>query len=111
MISKSKPEIECRTFWLTVKAFMTSCANRNFIGLLSQTEKPIFKTFKTELESQYADFIDFNANPLNPNVAEAFGTDKPFNMLLRPDNYVGLISSETSCDEIKIYLKDVIGYW
>jgi len=70
-----------------------------------------FQTFKTELESQYADFIDFNANPLNPNVAEAFGTDKPFNMLLRPDNYVGLISSETSCDEIKIYLKDVIGYW
>ncbi len=37
-----------------------------------------FHALKTELESQYAELIDFNAISLNPQVAEAFGTDKIF---------------------------------
>ncbi len=75
----------------------------------SNTESDL-ETFKKELAGQYAEPIDLNPHPLDPNVAEAFGTDKPFNMLLRPDNYVGLISSEISGDEIEMYLKKVIGY-
>jgi hypothetical protein len=38
---------------------------------------------------QYAELIDFNAISLDPQVADAFGTDKTFNVLLRPDNYIG----------------------
>jgi 2-polyprenyl-6-methoxyphenol hydroxylase-like FAD-dependent oxidoreductase len=67
-----------------------------------------FQTLKTELESQYADLIDCNAFSLNSNVAEIFGTDKSFNVLLRPDNYIGFISTETSLSGLRAYLSEFI---
>jgi len=63
-----------------------------------------FQALKTELESQYSGSVDFNAILLDPQVAEIFGTDKPFNVLLRPDNYIGFISLETSLDRLSVYL-------
>lgn len=62
-----------------------------------------------ETESKYADLIDHYVIPLYPHVAEIFGTDKPFNVLLRPDNYIGFISLETSSSRVAMYLKEVIG--
>jgi 2-polyprenyl-6-methoxyphenol hydroxylase-like FAD-dependent oxidoreductase len=62
-----------------------------------------------ELGSQYAELVDFNAVPLHPQVVETFGADKPFNLLLRPDNYIGFISTETSLGSLRTYLNDVIG--
>lgn len=51
------------------------------------------------------DYIDFHEFPLYPNVAEIFGADESFSVLLRPDNYVGTISSDISFDAIENYLK------
>ena len=59
--------------------------------------------------SQHADLLDQYLVPLNPQVAETFGADKPFQVLLRPDNYVGYITSETSPGPLVAYLKEVIG--
>ncbi|MGH9872796.1 MAG: FAD-dependent monooxygenase [Pyrinomonadaceae bacterium] len=59
--------------------------------------------------SKYADLLDQYFIPLNPHIAETFGTDKPFQVLLRPDNYVAYIASETSSTPLVAYLKDVIG--
>ncbi len=71
-----------------------------------------FQTLRTELESQYAEFIDFNIIPLSPQVAEVFGVDDSFNVLLRPDNYVGFISTKTSCSDLKAYLnKSTESFW
>ena len=64
-----------------------------------------FQALKTELESKYSGSVDFNAVLLDPRVAEIFGTDKPFNVLLRPDNYIGFISPETSLDRLGAYLR------
>ncbi|MDT5063158.1 MAG: hypothetical protein QOH63_3617 [Acidobacteriota bacterium] len=69
-----------------------------------------FQALKTELESRYAALVDFNVLMLDPQVAEAFGTDKSFNVLLRPDNYIGFISTETSPDELRVYLNNFIGH-
>ena len=63
---------------------------------------------QTELESQYHEFVDFNAISLRPEVAEAFGTDKSFSVLLRPDCYIGYISKETSLVELKVYLSNFV---
>jgi 2-polyprenyl-6-methoxyphenol hydroxylase-like FAD-dependent oxidoreductase len=63
-----------------------------------------FQALRTEIESQYAELIDFNAIPLEARVTEAFGTDKSFNVLLRPDNYIGVISKETSSNALRAYL-------
>jgi hypothetical protein len=50
----------------------------------------------SETESEYARMIDRHVIPLYPNVVEIFGIDKPFGVLLRPDNYIGFISADTS---------------
>jgi hypothetical protein len=51
-----------------------------------------------------ADSIDFHVVPLYPNIAEIFGARESFILLLRPDNYVGLISSDISPDAVRSYL-------
>lgn len=62
-----------------------------------------------EVESTYAGLIDRHVIPLCPHVAETFGTNKPFNVLLRPDNYIGFISLDTSSERVSLYLEDVVG--
>ena len=63
-----------------------------------------FQPARAELESRYAESIDFHAFPLSPQVKEVFDASGPFYVLLRPDNYVGFISAETSADDLKAYL-------
>jgi 2-polyprenyl-6-methoxyphenol hydroxylase-like FAD-dependent oxidoreductase len=63
---------------------------------------------RTGLETRDADLIDFHALPLSPQAAEAFGTDEPFGVLLRPDNYVALVSADTSTAALRAYLNDFI---
>jgi len=59
-----------------------------------------------EAASPDADLVDFNAIRLSPQVGQAFGTGRPFNVLLRPDNYIGRISAGPPSGELKAYLKD-----
>ncbi len=42
----------------------------------------------------YGDFLDFHEFPLYPNIAEIFGINRTFAVILRPDNYIGLIAAE-----------------
>jgi len=65
---------------------------------------------KTELEKEYAELIDVNIIPLSPQVAQVFGADKSFSLLLRPDNHIGFISLETSPNELRAYLTKVVGH-
>lgn len=63
-----------------------------------------FQTLQAELGSRYAESVDFNLIPFGPQVEEIFGANRPFYMLLRPDNHVGLISADNSPDRIRDYL-------
>ncbi|MDF5729731.1 MAG: FAD-dependent monooxygenase [Rhizonema sp. PD38] len=65
---------------------------------------------KPELENEYSDLIDFNVIPLYPRVIDIFGTNRPFKVLLRPDNYIGFISTEISLNDLKAYLKEFVGH-
>jgi 2-polyprenyl-6-methoxyphenol hydroxylase-like FAD-dependent oxidoreductase len=62
------------------------------------------------LEGRHAELVDSHTLPLGPQVAEAFGTDRPFGLLLRPDNYVGFISRETSSGAFGAYLDELAGH-
>jgi 2-polyprenyl-6-methoxyphenol hydroxylase-like FAD-dependent oxidoreductase len=62
-----------------------------------------YQSLKSEIENKYGDLIDFNVIPLYPRVVEIFGTNQPFKVLLRPDNYVGFISKEFSLDKLEGY--------
>jgi 2-polyprenyl-6-methoxyphenol hydroxylase-like FAD-dependent oxidoreductase len=59
---------------------------------------------KLQLEKEYSNSVDFNIIPLNPRVVEIFDTNRPFKVLLRPDNYIGLLSTELSMSDLKAYL-------
>jgi len=49
-----------------------------------------------EVVRTWAHLLDHQVIPIYPHVAEVFGVSKPFTVLLRPDNYIGLISTDTS---------------
>ena len=63
---------------------------------------------KKQLESEYGELVDFNTVSLDDKVREVFGSDKPFNVLLRPDNYIGALSKETTLSGVEVYLRDFI---
>lgn len=69
-----------------------------------------YQSLAAEFQSRYAAFVDLHEIPLQPNVAEAFGTDRSFCVLLRPDNYIGFLSTDVSLSAIDSYLRDFLGY-
>lgn len=67
-----------------------------------------YQTMKSEVESEYSHLVDYHLVPLYPHVAEVFGMNQSFNLLLRPDNHIGFISSEISLRGTRAYLMDII---
>jgi 2-polyprenyl-6-methoxyphenol hydroxylase-like FAD-dependent oxidoreductase len=67
-------------------------------------------SLNAELKNLYAELIDFHELPLIPPAVEAFGTDRSFSVLLRPDNYIGFLSTEVSLNGLSSYLKNFFGY-
>ncbi|MBA2334555.1 MAG: FAD-dependent monooxygenase [Blastocatellia bacterium] len=63
------------------------------------------KAMDGEIQMEFADLVDSAIVQLDPQVAEIFGTANPFNVLLRPDNYIGAISSDASLGPMKNYLE------
>ena len=63
----------------------------------------------SEFASEWAHVLDHHVVPLYPHVVEVFGMSKAFTVLLRPDNYIGFISAETSSYRLATYLKEIIG--
>ena len=57
-----------------------------------------------EIGNEFDADADVHTFPLYPNIAEIFGTSKTFTVLLRPDNYIGMISLGFSPERVKAYL-------
>jgi len=62
------------------------------------------QAIQTEADSS----VEHLAFPLNEQVAEIFGSDKPFSVLLRPDNYIGFVTSGEPLSELRAYFNNVI---
>ncbi len=60
------------------------------------------------MQSEFASLVDHLVFPLRPRVAEIFGSNKPFSVLLRPDNYIGFVSSGDALPELRAYFTNVI---
>ncbi|MGB3652261.1 MAG: FAD-dependent monooxygenase [Rivularia sp. (in: cyanobacteria)] len=58
---------------------------------------------REKIAQEYNHLVDYHALPLNPRVAEVFGVNESFSLLLRPDNYIGFISRNTSLDKLEDY--------
>jgi len=59
-------------------------------------------------KTKFSEYADFHHLPLYPHIAEIFNTAESFMILLRPDNYIGLISAETSLENLENYLAGVL---
>ncbi|MBX7171499.1 MAG: FAD-dependent monooxygenase [Pyrinomonadaceae bacterium] len=64
-----------------------------------------FHEIENELKN---DAMDFQIIPLYPQVTEIFGSEKPFMILLRPDNYIAFLSSEISAEKVKNYFREIV---
>ncbi len=62
----------------------------------------------TNVAVAQTELADHHVFPLSTRVAEIFGTDKTFSVFLRPDNYIGFISSSDPAKRIHDYLAKVI---
>jgi 2-polyprenyl-6-methoxyphenol hydroxylase-like FAD-dependent oxidoreductase len=60
-----------------------------------------------DLMEKWKGKIDSTVISLYPQVAEIFGTKESFFIILRPDNYIGLISNDFSPDGVRKYLDRV----
>ena len=67
-----------------------------------------YQKMRAETETRYPQLIDYLTIPLSDGVREKFGTNRPFNVLLRPDNYIAFITSDTSINPLLSYLKDTL---
>lgn len=68
-----------------------------------------YEQVKLELETSCGGWLDFHVIPLSARVVEIFGSHQPFNVLLRPDNYIALLCLDYSQDDLKAYFNRVIG--
>lgn len=60
-----------------------------------------------EMMKRWHGSIDSHFYTLNDRAAEIFGTTKPFFVILRPDNYIGMISDEFAHAVVESYLKKI----
>ncbi|HEU0252078.1 MAG TPA: FAD-dependent monooxygenase [Pyrinomonadaceae bacterium] len=66
-------------------------------------------TFSNEaIQTESRSSVEHLVFPLSERVAELFGSDKPFSVLLRPDNYIGFVSSGEPLSELRTYFNNVI---
>ncbi|HKS09834.1 MAG TPA: FAD-dependent monooxygenase [Pyrinomonadaceae bacterium] len=64
---------------------------------------------RERIEHEFPNLVDYHIFPLNERVTEIFGTDKPFSVLLRPDNYIGFVSAEAPLAQLRAYFATAIG--
>ena len=62
-----------------------------------------------DLMDQWREGIDSHFFQLHEKIAEIFGNSGAFFLILRPDNYIGLISDEFSPELVRHYLISVVG--
>jgi len=77
--------------------------------LREPTFHQLFFTNGTNAEhTENTDFLDSYSVQIDAHIAELFGSDKPFTVLLRPDNYIGAIASGVANDLHTRYFNEVM---
>lgn len=61
-----------------------------------------------ESENKLHPLIDVHRMPLYPHIADMFGSNESFQVLLRPDNYIGLIEQGNVSENVRGYIKKVL---
>jgi 2-polyprenyl-6-methoxyphenol hydroxylase-like FAD-dependent oxidoreductase len=76
--------------------------------LLTFSNKPD-TNHRKEMQTEFAEVLDYHTFALSEEIKEIFNTNKPFSVLLRPDNYIGFVSAEEPLTEVTNYFATVLG--
>jgi 2-polyprenyl-6-methoxyphenol hydroxylase-like FAD-dependent oxidoreductase len=68
-----------------------------------------YPDLRAAAEAEFATVLDSQVLPLYPHVIALFGSDKPFMVLLRPDNHIGMIAPVDQPAALRNYLSQVVG--
>ncbi|CAN5413979.1 FAD-dependent monooxygenase [soil metagenome] len=60
------------------------------------------------VDDRFKGIVDTHTLPLTDEIIEMFDTERPFLLLLRPDNYIGLVSNSDSRKDIVEYLENIL---
>ncbi|MGC1308714.1 MAG: FAD-dependent monooxygenase [Phormidesmis sp.] len=66
-----------------------------------------YLALEEKVNHDYSHFVDYHTLPLSDAVTEIFGTQAPFSLLLRPDNYVGLVFDQKSIEPLEQYFSAI----
>src|SRR5688500_4912172 len=61
-----------------------------------------------ETQTEFESSVEHLVFPLSERVGELFGSNNAFSVLLRPDNYIGFVSSGDALAEVRAYFDKVI---
>lgn len=67
-----------------------------FHWLVFSTQQDDVNELRRTVADKYGDVVEVQSLPLSQEARDAFGREKTFAVLLRPDNYIGCITSDTS---------------
>lgn len=90
--------------WIDGQSIYDRLRGPGFHLLVFSAGESDYRRMGDEIEDEYSGLIDYQSFPLDPFVEEIFGTDKPFTVLLRPDNHIGFISTDMSSSRPGAYL-------
>ena len=76
--------------------------------LTFSNENDLEEATRDAVQHDFNSVVDYHAFPINEQVSERFGTDKPFHVLLRPDNYISFVSAEAPLNELRSYFNNVV---
>lgn len=65
---------------------------------------------RESIEEELPNMVDYHVFRLTEYVDELFGTNKAFTVLLRPDNYIGFLSSKDPLAQLRAYFDGTIGH-
>ena len=68
-----------------------------------------YADLQASIRAEFGHLMDSQVLPLYPRVISLFGSQKPFLVLLRPDNHIGLITPADQPETIRIYMNQVAG--
>jgi 2-polyprenyl-6-methoxyphenol hydroxylase-like FAD-dependent oxidoreductase len=86
------------------KSIYDNLREPKFHLLTFKSRESVYQKEWSEIEGSCAPLLDHHVLPLDQPVMEAFGVSKPFIVLLRPDNHIGLISAEPQSRQVVAYL-------
>jgi hypothetical protein len=92
------------------KSIYDQLQGRKFHFLSFTDESSGQQSVREKIEDRYASYVDYHVVALSEEVTYAFGTQEPFHVLVRPDNYIASVFYGEPINGLETYFNEALGY-